>query len=637
MPTVELQINGKWTPVEVGAGATQDDLDEIVSKHFGGSSNAPPEAAPVEAPPPDPDAGTSFLGRAGGYLLDRGERYARALGDITGFGPELGVTGPGTDIPKVAPTQAALDAALLGGTAVAPLLTGSGLLVGTLGRGAGLPKEAAEGLETAFDIMGGGVQTANAAVQGVRTAAAAPAVERAALEAQRRAQAVENVSGNIGEAGEAAAATRGAAASGGAAGISDAARTSQAVTGNLGASTAEAGQAARGAQTIERLGTETPRGAGVALRESLPGAEATERAAFQDATYNRIGKFATDNGLVASRENPVGQRLRERLQAADDEWGMLANTAEHKQVNNLMAKLKPEEPTSLVDPRGNPIASSKPGEPVTWDDLDKADKALQRVRGPSSVRAAIADAKKQLLDGTPAAKALEDANAQWRLTVRPAKELAADVRIAESPVQAFQRAAGSAKDPQRLTTSQRLLEAHDPEAWTKVVGGFYTDMVQRARGDPRKLVKIWDGVRPEVRSIVDPNGVAAKAFEDMTQTIGPRGLPNPTEIPGVTLPEPKTRFLPEMPPETPDSGTMRRYAQMGGMTAGMGYGGYQAIQHFYHGDWKAGLGALGLGTLGGFVVTHPQLAGAGLREAAPVAGRYGLAASATPSVQNLGR
>jgi len=80
--------------------------------------------------------------------------------------------------------------------------------------------------------------------------------------------------------------------------------------------------------------------------------------------------------LDATAQNEVGQTLMRKLATAEDEWGPLASTAEHKQVRAIQEKLAAE------------------GGRASWADLDMAEKALQRVKGPSSVRAAIAEALK---------------------------------------------------------------------------------------------------------------------------------------------------------------------------------------------------------------------------------------------------
>jgi len=357
------------------------------------------------------------------------------------------------------------------------------------------------------------------------------------------------------------------------------------------AATAPAAQAARAVEEFQGLGTSTPIEAGIAVRPAIPSAAAAERAAFQDATYKRIGQWAMNAGRNASYDNPVGQDLVNRLRAADDEWGMLASSAERKQVNALVSRLQAPAPTGLVDAAGNPIPSTAPQPPVTWDELDKADKALQRVKGPSSVRAAISDAKKALLQDTWAEKALNDANDQWKLTIRPALDLANKVTRAESPAQAFYQVAGSAKDPQRLATAQRLLEAHAPDVWPKVVGGFFTDIAERARGDPQKIVKLWEGVRPGIKAVVDPDGIADRAIADMTSATGP-AIPTP----------------------------LRRYGELafrGAGGVGGVLGGYNAFRRFYHGDWAGGLQDLGLTAL----LTTPTLGTAFVAGAAPTAAR----------------
>src|SRR5215475_5044400 len=271
MRTVELFVNGNWQPVEVDDHATEKDYDEIATHLSGGTPPAPAapprdiETAPQAGQAFEPDQGSTWYGRAGEYVRKRAETYAGALGRVTGFGEELGTEGPGAPMPEVSKKQAALDVALLAGTGLAPALTATGLAVGTGARAAGLSEPAAEALETGTVLLGGGVKAASEATGAARAAAAAPA-------AQRAAQGVENIAAGVTEAGTSA-------------------------------------------QAFERA----PGVAGAAARTALPAAEATERAAFQDATYDRIGKFAEQHGLNASRENTVGQTLRDRLQHAEDE------------------------------------------------------------------------------------------------------------------------------------------------------------------------------------------------------------------------------------------------------------------------------------------------------------------------------
>jgi|SRR5215467_3866283 len=567
MPTVELFVNGKWQPVEVGEGATQKDLDEIGTHLSGGTPPTPPhdiETAPQAGQAFETDQGSTWYGRAGEYVRKRAETYAGALGRITGFGEELGTEGPGAPMPEVSKKQAALDVALLAGTGLAPALTATGLAVGTGARAAGVSEPAAEALETGTMLLGGGVKAASDATAAARAAAAAPA-------AQRAAQGVSNV----------------------AAGVSEAGTSAQAFERAQGLATTPAGEA------------------GAAARTALPAAEATERAAFQEATYDRIAKFADNKGLNATRENAVGQTLRNRLQQAEDEWGQLAGSAEHKQVTKLLDKLKEPAPetTAIIDPAtGQPVVrpSGAPAQTVTWKELDDAEKGLQKIRGPSSVRAAIADAKKGLLEGTPAADALETANQRWRLEIRPAKDLATKVKTAESPVKAFQRIAGSKGDPQRLQIAQRLLQAHDPEAWDKVVGGFYSNLFEQAQHDPQRAWKLWQTVKDPIRKIVDPDGVAAKAFEEMTPK------------------ESTQRYLVEPPAEME---RWQQWAQRGVHAVGIG----DAARRFYHGDWLGGLGALGLSTL----AAHPTLAAAAVRGGAPTVARTGLAVAGGPLVRDI--
>src|SRR5215475_4983345 len=529
MRTVELLVNGQWQPVEVDDHATEKDFDEIAT-HLSGGGQAPapqkdPESAPQAGETFEPDQGSTWYGRAGQYLKERGQAYAEAATRLmptpTGSGGEPSLT------------QGALDAALWAGTGLAPELTALGLGAGTVARAAGLSEPAAEALETGTVLLGGGVKAASEGIAAAGTRAAAPAA------------AFERAKG---------------------------------------------------------FGTATPEEAGTALRATLPGAEAAQRAAFQEGTYDRIAKFADEKGLNASRENAVGQTLRNRLQQADDEWGQLAGSAEHKQVGKLLDKLRDPTPetTGIIDPAtGQPVAKpAAPAQTVTWKELDDAEKALQKIRGPSSVRAAISDAKKGLLEGTPAADALETANQRWRLEMRPAKILANQVRGAESPVQAFRRVAGSKTDPQRLQIAKGLLETHHPEDWTTVVGGFYSDLMERAQYDPKRAAKLWQTVRPEIRDIVDPTGAAAKAFEE------------------------------SVPPVTPGWQQGAKYTAWAGIH---GYGLYGAARRFYHGDVMGGLGELGLTS----ALAHPVVLGRIAQDIAPAIGQTGAAVAAGPAIQSF--
>src|SRR5215813_13536859 len=361
----------------------------------------------------------------------------------------------------------------------------------------------------------------------------------------------------------------------------EAARAAQAVEGVTSGVT-EAAQTEKAAAAIKELQTATPKEAGTAIRETYPGAEAARRSAFQEGTYDKIAAYAKAKGLAATNDNAVGQTLAKSLTSAEDEWGDLARTAESKQVRLIQEQL----------------AS---GGHVEWEDLDKAEKALQRINGPSSVRKAIADAKKGLLEGTPAAKALESANQQWRLAIRPAKDIAATIDNAESPVQAFQKVVGSGKDPHRLEFVQKVLvTGGQAEKWSNVVGGFFTDMAQKAKGDPTKMAKLWDTVRPEVRAVIDPDGVAAQAFADLRQA----GAREFRELPA--LPEASTlkKVLP--------------YAQSGLVTGGAAF----AANKFYHGDWWGGLRDLGIGA----ALANPRIA---MSAARPLA-RTGAAVLGSP-------
>src|SRR5215467_16191349 len=100
MPTVELFINGKWQGVDVGEGATQKDLDEIATHLSGGGQpSAPPkdpESAPQAGETFEPDQGSTWYGRAGQYLKERGQAYidaaTRLMPTPTGSGGEPSLT-----------------------------------------------------------------------------------------------------------------------------------------------------------------------------------------------------------------------------------------------------------------------------------------------------------------------------------------------------------------------------------------------------------------------------------------------------------------------------------------------------------------------------------------------------------------
>src|SRR5262245_3194294 len=179
MRNVERFVNGQWQPVEVDDHATEKDFDEIAT-HLSGGGQAPapaspkdPESAPQAGETFEPDQGSTWYGRAGQYLKERGQAYAEAATRLmptpTGSGGEPSLT------------QGALDAALWAGTGLAPELTALGLGAGTAGRAAGLSKPAAEALETGTVLLGGGVKAASEGIAAAGTRAAAPeqAFERA--------------------------------------------------------------------------------------------------------------------------------------------------------------------------------------------------------------------------------------------------------------------------------------------------------------------------------------------------------------------------------------------------------------------------------------------------------------------------
>src|SRR5262245_46482277 len=570
MPTVELTINGQTKRVEVGDGATPADIDEIAKSLSGGG-----EPTPAPAPSTEPENAPTAGGRAQQQIEHIGRGYIDAARRI---GSEMfpnWVTAPeGTPEPKDRTMLSRLgDLALVTSPVVAPelMLAGSGVSVAS--RAAGAPQWLSDLLGVGTELLTGGVQTGKA----VYDVVTAPGKARAAAEAARTGQAVENVAGGIGEAAAAREAVHGNAAAEGAAGISDAAQTRQAI------------------EDIEKLQTATPKEAGTALRETYPAAEAGRRSAFQEGTYDKIAAYAKAKGLAATNQNTVGQTLAKNLTSAEDEWGDLARTAENKQVRVIQEKLQS-------------------GARVEWEDLDKAEKALQRINGPSSVRKAIADAKKGLLEGTPAAKALEGANQQWRLTIRPAKDIAETIDNAESPVQAFRRVVGSGKDPHRLEFVQKVLvTGGQPEKWTNVVGGFFTDLAQRAKGDPLKMAKLWETVSPEVRAVIDPNGIATDAFTNLTKAGG-------REVAPVSLAEPAERFLPETP--AAPAGSRATQVLQGGAYA---FGAGRALRKFYQGDWWGGLRDLGLGA----ALANPRIAASA---AVPLA-RTGAAVVGTPGGQ----
>jgi len=622
------------------AGLPPDQQLDVVNR-LGGTTQTPTTAAAPPSSTTETEVSRSPAERAQDYLLRRGKQYTDALGRLTGFGEEMGVQGPtrggpvpgGYDYSVKGAKDLALDAALVSAPAVAPELTAAGLALATHAYSGGVSEQGADALELGTQLAGGVPQI----IAGGRNALIAPTLAR-------RAQAVENVAGGVSEAGQAAQATRGAAAAQGAGGISEAARAGQAVTGNLGAGISEAGEAAqltRGTAAaegaagvsdaaltsqalgkIEALKGETPAAqagatpvrAGTRLQETFPKVEAGRRSAFQEGTYDKIAKYADDKGLHASLDNPVGQKLGTALLDANESWGPLAGSAEHKQVQGLIDKL------------------TQGGGKVSWAELDKAEKSLIKVRGPSSVRRAISDAKSELLEGTPAASALKSANQQWRLTIVPAKRLAEKIVKAESPTQAFQRVMGTAKDPQRMEIVRKLLQDHHPEAWDQLVGGYFTDLVQRAGGDPIKAARLWQTTRPSIKAQLDPSGTASKAFNDLLTAgsretaaatklpeIAPRGLPTPGEAaPPVTLPPPAPRYL---PPEEHASRAVENLGLTGAIAGGVG-----AIESFANGDWKSGLWKLGLG----LAVQRPDLALTAAQGAAPAAGRTAVAVAATP-------
>jgi len=662
MPTIELTINGQTKRVEVGEGATPADIDEIANSLSGGGE---PAAAP---PSSEPENAPTAGGRAQQQIEHIGRGYIDAARRI---GSEMfpnWVTAPeGTPEPKDRTMLSRLgDLALVTSPVVAPelMLAGSGVSVAS--RALGAPQWLSDALGVGTELLTGGAQTVNAVQKAIRApgqAAEAARAAQAAAEAERTATGVENVARGVSEAGEAAPIARGTAAAEGAAGISEAAKTGQAVTGNIGKGISEAGEtlqqqggarAAQGAagisdaaatkqaaDDIERLQTAAPGKAGTTLRETYPGAESARRSAFQEGTYDKIAMYAEKNGLNATSENAVGQKLVKDIQAAEDEWGELARSAEHKQVNKIMDKLQPQtERTGIIDPAtGKEITRAGAPGTVTWKELDDAEKALQRVSGPSSIRKAIADAKAGLLEGTPAAKALESANQQWKLTIRPAKIIAAKLTKAESPVDAFRAVVGTGQNPQRLDFVRKVLvTGGHPEEWSTVVGGFFTDLAQRAKGDPAKMAQLWEGVRPGVRAVVDPDGVAAKAFEDFTKagtreaaplpelpTIPERGLPTPRTVEPPRLPPVEEgRFLPEMPPPVaaPSAGSRFKQVAQGGAYA---FGVGRAAQKFYHGDWWGGLKDLGIGA----ALANPQIAASA---AVPLA-RTGAAVVGSPGGQ----
>jgi soluble lytic murein transglycosylase-like protein len=599
MPTIELTINGKPQRVEVGENATPADIDEIAT-HLSAGEGAP---ATQETPTStDAQNAPTVWGRIQQQAAHLGRGYLEAGQRIgSEMFPELISAPPGTPDPKERTILSRLgDLALVTSPVVAPELMLAGTGASIAARAAGAPEPLADVAGAVTELGVGGVQTVSAVKEAIQT----PAKAAEAAKAARTAQAVENVAAGTAEAGEAAQTTRGAAAAGGAAGISDAAATKQA------------------AEDIERLQTATPAKAGEALRETYPSAEAGRRSAFQEGTYNKIAQYADKNGLTATTDNTVGQKLATDLRAAEDEWGELARGAEHKQVNKIMDKLNPaREPTGVIDPAtGQVITRPAAGGVVTWQELDDAEKALQRVSGPSSVRKAIADAKKGLLEGTPAAKALDSANQQWRLTIRPAKILAAKITKAESPVDAFRQVVGTGTNPQRLDYARKVLvTGGHPEQWSKVVGGFFTDLAQRAKGDPLKMAKLWEGVRPGVRAVIDPDGVAAEAFTNLTKA-GTREVPPP-----VSLAEPVSRGLPELPATSGAS----KLTQYGPLSVGGTYAAVTAIPKFYNGDWWGGLKDLGIGA----ALANPRIAASMVR---PLA-RTGAAVVGSPAGQGAVR
>src|SRR5262249_36494262 len=161
-----------------------------------------------------------------------------------------------------------------------------------------------------------------------------------------------------------------------------------------------------------------------------------------------IAQFAEKNGLNATSENPVGQKLVKDIQAAEDEWGELAKSAEHKQVNKIMDKLQPKaQGTGIIDPAtGQEITRAGEVGTVTWKEWDDRGTPPGGVGGRASSRKASGDGRGGPVGGPPAAKALESANQQWKLAIRPAKIIATKISKAESPVDAFRAVVGTGQN-----------------------------------------------------------------------------------------------------------------------------------------------------------------------------------------------
>jgi hypothetical protein len=322
MPTVELLIGGTPRRVEISEGATADDLEEIA-----GSLGGP--AAPSPAPAAREPA--TALGRAGSYVMKRGEEFVGAgqslLADVAGAvtGRDL-IPGERGTLERVA------DIATVAAPIVAPGVTAAGLATGAAARAAGVEEPTAEWIDIGTQLATGGLGAARGAWKGLR------GTQKAAVAAGERVQ------------------------------------------------------------------------------EAVPAAERVATKGFQARTYDKIASYAADKGLGIVPGTPKAEKFGQALLDAEQQWGALADTAEHRQVTRVLDKLT------------TPSAG-----PISYAELDDSLKAVQTVRGPSSVRAAIDTAMQDALEGTPAAAARVAAQAEYRAAIRPMQKAAATVAKAPSP------------------------------------------------------------------------------------------------------------------------------------------------------------------------------------------------------------
>jgi Phage tail lysozyme len=322
MPTVELLIGGSPRRVEISEGATADDIEEIASS-LGGP--AAPSPAPAAREP------ETALGRAGSYVMKRGEEFVGAgqslLADVAGAitGRDL-IPGERGTLERVA------DIATVAAPIVAPGVTAAGLATGAAARAAGVEEPTAEWIDIGTQLATGGLGAARGAWKGLR------GTQKAAVAAGERVQ------------------------------------------------------------------------------QAVPAAERVATKGFQARTYDKIASYAADKGLGIVPGTPKAEKFGQALLDAEQQWGPLAGTAEHRQVTRVLDKLT------------TPAAG-----PISYGELDDSLKALQKVRGPSSVRAAIDTAMQDALEGTPAAAARVAAQAEYRAAIRPMQKAAATIAKAPSP------------------------------------------------------------------------------------------------------------------------------------------------------------------------------------------------------------